>query len=445
MAPILVVRLGVLALLCLKLSTAKLIATYPASNASTAITMKTATFRHANTSFSVAGRLRFVDGSDPSDLGKEIAGTIIVVDFGAYENAFAWGRACRSQACVGVVMVTRIDPTVSSLEAWVQADRAVRPSEQISPTPIVILDGKEALASIDEVRRQSEPVYATMDSSDIVEGTSMSVVYAGPGATVAFGIAWFVNVVNVITTAYKVAAFAIDSEGKLRPVPLYPSTVFVTVLVASTIRLLFFGNAAFSQLQGLSKPVYRIAITAFIPVTFTATAAIGMAMHDHVMQLKQVSTRHKVAVYSLLTALGLVFAIDLAGTFAAALTWHEYLNLTYISVFYFGINVPASILFIKYGTAVSKALLKNDKVSASERSRSLQFGRRVAISGVIGLFVLLTQFIFIPMSTISVSYYLMLYTLSATLGALQCFTFVMAFRPRPSLLHSLARIYPPTP
>ncbi|CEO95892.1 hypothetical protein PBRA_009691, partial [Plasmodiophora brassicae] len=419
MAPM-VVRVGVLALLCLKLSNAKLMATYPVGNAtSTTVTMKTATFRHANTSFSVAGRLRFVDGSDPSALGKEIAGTIMIVDFGSYQNAFAWGRACRSQACVGVVMVTRIDPTVSSLEAWVQADRAVRPNEQISPTPIVILDGKEALASIDEVRRQSEPVYATMDSSDVVEGTSMSVVYAGPGATVAFGIAWFVNVVNIIAAIYKVAAFAIDGEGKLRPVPLYPGVVFVTVLVASTIRLLFFANAAFSQLQGLSKPVYRIAITAFIPVTFTATAAIGMAMHDHLMQGKTVSTRHKVAVYSLLIALGFVFAIDLAGTFAAALTWHSFLNLTYISVFYFGINIPASILFIKYGRAVSKALLKNDKVSAGERARSLQFGRRVTISGVIGLFVLLTQFIFIPMSTVSVSYYLMLYTLSATLGALQ--------------------------
>ncbi|SPQ98659.1 unnamed protein product (mitochondrion) [Plasmodiophora brassicae] len=204
-----VLRLGVCALLCLKLSNAMLVVTYPVGNASTTVTMKAATLRHANTSFSVAGRLRFVDGSDPSALGNDIAGTIIVVDFGAYENAFAWGRACRSQACVGVVMVTRIDPTVSSLEAWVQADRAVRPNEQISPTPIVILDGKEALASIDEVRRQSEPVYATMDSSDIVEGTSMSVVYAGPGAAVAFGIAWFVNVANVIAALYKIAAFAI--------------------------------------------------------------------------------------------------------------------------------------------------------------------------------------------------------------------------------------------
>ncbi|CEO95896.1 unnamed protein product (mitochondrion) [Plasmodiophora brassicae] len=205
--------------------------------------------------------------------------------------------------------------------------------------------------------------------------------------------------------------------------------------------MLFFADAAFSQLQGFSKPVYRILITGFVPISYAATVAIGMAMHDHLMQGKTVSTRHKVAVYSLLTALGIVFAIDLAGTFAAALTWHEYLNLTYISVFYLVVNVPVTILFIKYGRAVSKALLK---ISAGERKRSLQFARRVTVSGVINIFVLLFQVIFIFMSTVSVSNYLMLYTLIVTVGALECFTFVMAFRPRSSIFDKFAHMYLPS-
>ncbi|XXQ36171.1 PA domain-containing protein [Plasmodiophora brassicae] len=406
--------------------------------------MKTATYRHGNTSFSVVGPLRFVDGSDPSGLGSEFAGTIIVADYDAHGNSFAWARACQACGCIGVVMLTRVNPTVTSLEAWIEADRAVMPGEQISTTPLVILDGYEALASVDDVRSRPGPIHAVMDSSDIVEGTSASALFESPGATFAFVIAWLINVVNMAGALYKFAAFAIDRDGNLRAVPLYPSIVFTTGLVSSIFRMLWFADAAFYNLQSFSKVFYRVLITVFIPIGFAGTAAIGMAMHDHLKQGKAVSVRHKAAVYSLLSVLGIVFTVDIVGTFLAAVKWHEYFNVTYISTFYFLMNTPVSILFIKYGAAVSRALLNNDKISTVERARSLQFARRVTISGVVGVVLLLTQIMFISMSTNSVSHYVMLYTLSVSMGAIQCFTFLIAYRPRSSIFDTLAETYLPS-
>lgn len=107
-------------------------------------------------------------------------------------------------------------------------------------------------------------------------------------------------------------------------------------------------------------------------------------------------------------------------------------------------NTPVSILFIKYGAAVSRALLNNDKISTVERARSLQFARRVTISGVVGVVLLLTQIMFISMSTNSVSHYVMLYTLSVSMGAIQCFTFLIAYRPRSSIFDTLAETYLPS-
>lgn len=107
-------------------------------------------------------------------------------------------------------------------------------------------------------------------------------------------------------------------------------------------------------------------------------------------------------------------------------------------------NIPASILFIKYGTAVSNALLTNDKISIVERARSLQFARRVATSGAMGIAVLLTQILFTALNAVNVGYYFMLYTLTVTMGAVQCFTFISAFRPRSSIFDMLARSYMPS-
>lgn len=126
--------------------------------------------------------------------------------------------------------------------------------------------------------------------------------------------------------------FIADRDGNLRAVPLYPSIVFTTGLVSSIFRMLWFADAAFYNLQSFSKVFYRVLITVFIPIGFAGTAAIGMAMHDHLKQGKAVSVRHKAAVYSLLSVLGIVFTVDIVGTFLAALKWHEYFNVTYISV-----------------------------------------------------------------------------------------------------------------
>lgn len=114
--------------------------------------------------------------------------------------------------------------------------------------------------------------------------------------------------------------------------PLYPAIVFTTVLVSSTIRTLWLTDAAFYSLQAFSRPLYRILLTSFIPVTFASTAAIGMAMHDHLMQGKTVSTRHQVAMRLLLCVVGTVFTVDVIATFTAALTWQEYFSSTYFSV-----------------------------------------------------------------------------------------------------------------
>ncbi|CEO99104.1 hypothetical protein PBRA_007218 [Plasmodiophora brassicae] len=436
--------LGAFALLLLGMCHGKLLVTYDVGNTSIMVTVKTATFRHGNTSFSVSGPLRFCDGPNPSALADDVAGTVLVADYDAYGNAFAWARACQSRGCIGVVMLTRVNPTITSLEAWVETDRAASRNEQISAVPLVIIDGNDALTSMDNVRRLAGRVIATLDSSDIMDGTSASVAFGSAGVTAAFVVAWLVNVVNMAAAVYKFAAFAIDREGNLRAIPAYPCIVFSTALVSSTLRMLWFANAAFYSSQSFSKVFYRILITLFIPIGFAGTAAIGMAMHDHLNQGKTVSMQHKVTVYSLLSVLGIVFTVDIVGTFATAVAWHEYFDVTYLSSFYFLMNFPVSVLFIKYGIAVSNALLKNDNISTVERARSLQFARRVTISGVVGIVVLLSQVLFIAMSLNSVSHYLALYTLAVTLGAIQCYTFILAFRPRSSIFDTLAQAYLPS-
>ncbi|CEO99103.1 hypothetical protein PBRA_007217 [Plasmodiophora brassicae] len=343
-----------------------------------------------------------------------------------------------------MVMLTRVNPTITSLDAWAVTDRAASRNEQISAVPLVIIDGNDALTSMEDVRRLAGPVIATMDSSDIMDGTSASVAFGSAGVTAAFVVAWLVNVVNMAAAVYKFAAFAIDREGNLRAIPPYPCIVFSTGLVSSTLRMLWFADAAFYSLQSFSQVFHRILLTLFIPIGFAGTAAIGMAMHNHLNQGKTVSMQHKVTVYSLLSVLGIVFTVDIVGTFAAAVTWHEYFDVTYLALFYFLMNIPVSVLFIKYGIAVSNALLKNDKISTVERARSLQFARRVIVSGVVGIGVLLSQVLFIVMSLNSVSHYLVLYTLAVTLDAIQGYTFILAFRPRSSIFDTLAQAYLPS-
>lgn len=200
-------------LLCTWGSEGKLTASYAVGNTSCTVTMKTATYRLANTSFSVAGHLHFVDGSDPSGLAAEIAGTIIVVDYDVYSNSFAWARACQSNACAGVVMVSTKMPTIASSEAWLERDRGgIHPGEHLSATPLVILDGIDALPSMDDVRNRPGPITAVLDSCDIQEGTSASALFAEPGAVAAFAVAWFVNVVNIVAAIYKFAAFGISKS-----------------------------------------------------------------------------------------------------------------------------------------------------------------------------------------------------------------------------------------
>ncbi|XXQ36173.1 Uncharacterized protein PBTT_06106 [Plasmodiophora brassicae] len=435
--------LSICLLVCLWVSEGRLLATYGTQNTSRTATMRTATYRHGNTSFSIVGPLHFVDGSDPSALGTEIAGKIIVADGDAYGNSFAWARACQSHECVGVVMVTTVMGAVASLEAWLETDRTGYSSTERSPIPVATLDGTDALVSMDDVRGRPGPVIAMLDSCDIVDGTSASLLFAAPGATAAFVIAWLVNIVNMVAAIYKLLAFAIDREGHLRAVPSLPCVVFVTSLTSSAIRMLWFTNASFYDLQAFSKPLYRVLSSASIPIGFAGTAAIGVAMHDHLMHGMFVSVQHKVAVYSLVSLVCLIFTFDLIGTVAAAVTWHEYFNITYLSGFYFLMNIPVSILFIKYGVAVSNALLKNDKISAVERDRSRQFARRVAVSGAFGIGNLLSQVLFALLYTSSVSHYLMLYTLSVTIAAMQCYTFTTAFRSRSSIFDSVAQAYLP--
>lgn len=114
--------------------------------------------------------------------------------------------------------------------------------------------------------------------------------------------------------------------------PSLPCVVFVTSLTSSAIRMLWFTNASFYDLQAFSKPLYRVLSSASIPIGFAGTAAIGVAMHDHLMHGMFVSVQHKVAVYSLVSLVCLIFTFDLIGTVAAAVTWHEYFNITYLSV-----------------------------------------------------------------------------------------------------------------
>ncbi|XXQ38801.1 G-protein coupled receptors family 1 profile domain-containing protein [Plasmodiophora brassicae] len=407
--------------------------------------MKTATYRHANTSFSITAPLHFVDGSDPASLGSEVSGTVIVVDYDAYSNTFAWASACQSRGCLGMAMVTTNWAPIASLYAWVESDKTASPREQRSTLPIVILDGLDALTSMNDVvrRHRSGPITAVVDASDILEGTSASAMFANPAAIAALAIAWLINVVNMAASAYKLAAFAIDRQGKVRAVPLYPAIVFTTVLVSSTIRTLWLTDAAFYSLQAFSRPLYRILLTSFIPVTFASTAAIGMAMHDHLMQGKTVSTRHQVAMRLLLCVVGTVFTVDVIATFTAALTWQEYFSSTYFSLFYFLMNIPVSVLFMRYGSMVSTELLRNTTISTRERTRSLQFARRVAISGAIGIVVLVSQVVFTILNMRSVSYYILLYTLAITLNAIQCSTFISAFRTRSSIVHVVSQAFMP--
>lgn len=204
-----VMSLSICLLVCLWVSEGRLLATYGTQNTSRTATMRTATYRHGNTSFSIVGPLHFVDGSDPSALGTEIAGKIIVADGDAYGNSFAWARACQSHECVGVVMVTTVMGAVASLEAWLETDRTGYSSTERSPIPVATLDGTDALVSMDDVRGRPGPVIAMLDSCDIVDGTSASLLFAAPGATAAFVIAWLVNIVNMVAAIYKLLAFAI--------------------------------------------------------------------------------------------------------------------------------------------------------------------------------------------------------------------------------------------
>ncbi|SPR01798.1 unnamed protein product (mitochondrion) [Plasmodiophora brassicae] len=336
---------------------------------------------------------------------------------------------CAAAGCAGLLQCMTPHETSAEVHVWAWVYRSAKVPFSTVPTAFVV--SRTACQLLYELPQSD--IRVSFSSSEFANPME-SAVTSVP-ALLCFYASTMLNIVSIVMSIYKLLSFMMDSNWNLRPIPRWPLLVMSNQVIASAMRVIFAGNTAFARVQGIPYSVYRLTVTGYLPFHLASTMFVGLAMHETLYKGSTLSNRHRWTLAVFMWILGAIFALDFASTLYASISLLVLFDTMLISAIYLVLNVVCSIFFIRYGTTVARSLLANQTISEGERHRRIHFAKRVAISGVIGIIVLICQLLFQFLHTASPLAYVVTYTLATVAATCQGILFQLAFRARNSIFN----------